>query len=239
MRYYQVPPDKWRQYQHYGRRNPPWIKLHRDLVDDDDFCELPDHLKMQLMGIWLLASKLDNQIPDRGKLLNHYNLSKKPWDFTSLVQGGFVELVEAEVPLFQGNPQVASNALALREQLATPETETEVETETEKQRRAEVQKIYDHWRNTRAKKDVRYSRISEGRRRKIMARLREFTSEELIQAIDAVALDPWEDRPRHDDLTIIFRSQEQVDKFLAIHADKTLRTREQSVREHLASLRTG
>jgi hypothetical protein len=79
-----------------------------------------------------------------------------------------------------------------------------------------VQEVYDYWREKRGKTDARYAkRIAPNRRKKIAARLREFTSEELKRCIDGVALDPWEDRPRHDDLPVIFRSQEQVERFIA------------------------
>jgi hypothetical protein len=38
MRFLQV--KNWRSFQHYGKRNPPWIKLHRALLDDYAFCAL-------------------------------------------------------------------------------------------------------------------------------------------------------------------------------------------------------
>ncbi len=87
---------------------------------------------------------------------------------------------------------------------------------------ADVQAVYDHWRTARGKSDRRYEKLSDGRRAKIKARLREFPAAELIRAINAVALDPWEDRPRHDDLTVLFRSREQVERFLEL-ADKPAR----------------
>lgn len=79
----------------------------------------------------------------------------------------------------------------------------------------EVLAIYDHWRHERGKTHPRYDEISDARRKKIQSRLREFTEDELKQAISAVALDPWEERPRHDDLTVILRSREHVERFLA------------------------
>jgi hypothetical protein len=83
----------------------------------------------------------------------------------------------------------------------------------------DVQLVYDHWRTARGKKSSRYNKISTERRRRITARLREFSTVELIRALDAVALDPWEDRPRHDDLTKLFKSREAVDAWLEL-ADK-------------------
>ncbi len=82
----------------------------------------------------------------------------------------------------------------------------------------DVQRIYDHWRTKCGKTRANYAKISTARRRKIHARLREFTADELCLAIDAVAKDPWEGRSLNDDLTVIFRSHEQVDRFLEMAA---------------------
>lgn len=53
----------WKDFQHYKRRNPPWIKLHRALLDDYAFCSLPDIAKGHLMLIWLYASQNNGQVP--------------------------------------------------------------------------------------------------------------------------------------------------------------------------------
>lgn len=84
----------------------------------------------------------------------------------------------------------------------------------------QVQEIYDYWRTERGKTNRRYDEISAARRRKIVARLREFSADDLRTAIAAVALDPWPDRPRHDDIKIILRDREQVERFLEL-AERT------------------
>jgi hypothetical protein len=53
----------WAEFQHYKDRNPPWIKLHRALLDDYEFARLPDASKAHLVLIWLLASQSDGRIP--------------------------------------------------------------------------------------------------------------------------------------------------------------------------------
>lgn len=93
----------------------------------------------------------------------------------------------------------------------------------------DLQRVYNHWRTERGKTDRRYDRVSDKRRAVIKARLRESRSDdpadELIRAIDGVALDPWDDRPRHDDLTVIFRNREKVDYFLEFHDRPELQRR--------------
>lgn len=76
--------------------------------------------------------------------------------------------------------------------------------------------VYDCWRTERGRTHGRFATMSEARRKKIAARLHDgFSVEELCTAIRAVSLDPWPERPRHDDLTVILRSREQVERFLS------------------------
>lgn len=53
----------WKDFQHYHKRNPPWIKLHRAVVDDYAFCSLPDVAKGHLMLLWLYASQNNGAVP--------------------------------------------------------------------------------------------------------------------------------------------------------------------------------
>jgi hypothetical protein len=50
------------KYQHYKQRNPPWVKLHLELLDDVDFLRMPDASKWHYVGLILLASRHENAI---------------------------------------------------------------------------------------------------------------------------------------------------------------------------------
>lgn len=78
---------------------------------------------------------------------------------------------------------------------------------------ATVKAIFDHWKAARGKPRAG---LTDQRRRKIQARLKRFTPDELRTAIDAVALDPWDERAKFDDLAILFRSDDQVERFLEL-----------------------
>jgi len=86
--------------------------------------------------------------------------------------------------------------------------------------RDDVQRVYDRWRAARGKSDARYGKLSEGRRAKIQARLREFSADDLCRALDAVSLDDWDGRAGADDLTQLFRSRERVDHWLELAAGR-------------------
>lgn len=47
----------YEKYQHYKDRRPPWIKLHRIILDDPDFMALSLASRGLLMQVWLLASE--------------------------------------------------------------------------------------------------------------------------------------------------------------------------------------
>lgn len=53
----------WAQFQHYKNRCPPWIRLHRSLLDNRDFQRLPVASRALAPMLWLLASEsLDGTI---------------------------------------------------------------------------------------------------------------------------------------------------------------------------------
>ena len=107
----------WDSMQHYKDRNPPWIKLHRELLNDYEFACLKDACKSHLMLIWLLASQLDNKIPNDPKWIAKRINCTSAIDIKTLIDKGFLA--------------VDSDVLAGCKQSAMPETETETETETE------------------------------------------------------------------------------------------------------------
>jgi hypothetical protein len=112
----------WRKFQHYTDRKPPWIKLHRELLDDFDYISLPLASKALAPLIWLLAAESED--------------GAVRVDFDWLAFRLRVTAAEAEAgvtPLIdRGFLECASRPLALCQQLATPERETEAEGETEK-----------------------------------------------------------------------------------------------------------
>lgn len=79
----------WEQFQHYSKRNPPWIKLHRALLDDYAFCSLPDVSKGHLILLWLYASQHNGKIPIDPRFLER-KLSCENIDLDLLVQHGFL-----------------------------------------------------------------------------------------------------------------------------------------------------
>lgn len=58
-------PKNWDNFQHYKHRSPPWIKLHRNLLDDMQFQRLPVASKALAPMLWLLASESNDGVIHR------------------------------------------------------------------------------------------------------------------------------------------------------------------------------
>lgn len=79
----------WDSFQHYKRRNPPWIKLHRAILDDYAFCSLPDQTKAHLILIWAYASQNNGSVPHDVPFLER-KLSVSGLDLDTLISRGFL-----------------------------------------------------------------------------------------------------------------------------------------------------
>lgn len=112
-------PKNWDKFQHYKDRNPPWIKLHRDLLIDKEFMRLPLASKALAPMLWLLASEDVNGVfeADLDQLEFRLRLTQKE------LNSGLKPLID------NGFFLDASTMLAVSLQDAIPETEGEGEKE--------------------------------------------------------------------------------------------------------------
>lgn len=85
-----IEVENWRDYQHYHKSKPIWVKLYRDLLGDYDFGRLTPEQKWTLVGLWLLAAETDNKIPlDPAWIKDRLRLTKAP-DLATLQDSGFI-----------------------------------------------------------------------------------------------------------------------------------------------------
>ena len=68
-------------YQHYSKRNPPWVKLHRTSLNDYDLRNMPPISRLCFHYCTILASETDNFIPYDLKYLSE----RMGFDVTELV----------------------------------------------------------------------------------------------------------------------------------------------------------
>lgn len=111
-------PKNWEQFQHYKERRPPWIKLHRVLLDDFDYHQLPDASKALAPLLWLLASEHENGVFEYDSKVLAFRLHTD----SNLIESALKPLIDSGFFCEYLN---ASNVLATRKQSAMPETERE------------------------------------------------------------------------------------------------------------------
>jgi hypothetical protein len=51
------------KYQHYSKRNPPWVKLHREFITDYTIRTFSIPTRFLFSCLWLIASETENKIP--------------------------------------------------------------------------------------------------------------------------------------------------------------------------------
>lgn len=126
-----LQPKNWAVFQHYKDRCPPWIKLHRDLLNDRVFMCLPLASKALAPLLWLLASESKDGTFDGSldELVFRLHITPKEYEdgIKPLIHKGFFV--------------VASGVLADSYQVAIPETEGETETETKREAKKNATKV--------------------------------------------------------------------------------------------------
>jgi hypothetical protein len=131
-----LQPKNWAVFQHYKDRCPPWIKLHRDLLNDRAFMRLPIASKAIAPMLWLLASESKDGVFDGSldELVFRLHISEK-------------EYKDGLKPLIDNNFfTIVTGVLAECKQVAIPETETEGETETKKrQKEQRGSRLANNW----------------------------------------------------------------------------------------------
>lgn len=105
----------WKKFQHYKNRKPPWIKLHRDLLDDDEAFDMRGDDFRHLVMLWIIASEdeeKDGNLPAIKSLAFRLRIShKKTRELLNRLNHWII--------------QDASEVLADCKQSAIAETETE------------------------------------------------------------------------------------------------------------------
>ena len=112
-----LQPKNWAVFQHYKNRCPPWIKLHRDLLNNREFICLPIASKALAPMLWLLASETKDGTFNASveELVFRLRITEKDYadGVKPLIDNGFFI--------------IASGVLADCYQVAIPETERETE----------------------------------------------------------------------------------------------------------------
>ena len=108
--------DKWQSYRK-DRGQPPWIKIHREVMRNPDWVALTDSQRGQLVSIWLLAADHNGVIPASPEIIMKLCYMEKRPDIKLFIDHGFIENDAKVTPT--------------RRQHDQPDTEAETETEVD------------------------------------------------------------------------------------------------------------
>ena len=147
-------PKNWAHFQHYKDRCPPWIKLHKDLLNNRDFMRLPIASKALAPMLWLLASESKDGSFDGSldELVFRLHITEKEY------HDGLKPLID------KGFFVSDSDMLATCLQVAIPEreAETEAKKETKKKSATSVacpdsvdQQVWNDWMTVRKDKKAK------------------------------------------------------------------------------------
>lgn len=124
---------KWEEFQHYKDRQPPWIKLHKTLLDDYEFHCLPVASRALAPCIWLLASESNDGSVAHDPEMIAFRLRMTVKDVEAAIQpllsAGFLTLLQDASDTLAEGKQGDSAMLALARS-------REAEAEAEKEPRA-------------------------------------------------------------------------------------------------------
>jgi hypothetical protein len=141
-----IVPNNWGDLQHYKDRNPPWIKLHKKLLDNFDFQSLPVASRALAPMLWLLASEHENGVIDAApeKLAFRLRMGESAAKdaLKPLIDKQFFSVLEGDIA-----------ALATRKQGAMPETEEEKRERRDRQAR-DFKIFYDAYPKKKAPADA-------------------------------------------------------------------------------------
>jgi hypothetical protein len=132
----------WSSYQSYKDRNPPWIRLHKRLIDDINFQRMSADARATLPMLWLLIS--EDEEPVTGLLrIGYEEISFRLRQPEKLIKSVICEIIKAG--FFEEIKETKTDSYGtVTEPLQNchSETETETETETYSKETEERQKVH-------------------------------------------------------------------------------------------------
>ena len=116
-------PKNWREFQHYTKRNPPWIKLYRNILDDMDFQTLDSSTQCLAIMLWLVASEQSNGVFDASPEKLSFRL-RKPKDE---IEASLPLLIEKGLFIDASGPQAQCLIEAMPEKEKEKERQENIE----------------------------------------------------------------------------------------------------------------
>jgi DNA-binding MarR family transcriptional regulator len=142
-----ITPKSWGDFQHYKDRSPPWIKLHKGLLDNFEYQCLPVASRALAPMLWLIASEHDRGEIDAAPKKLAFRLRMTEREVTDalkpLIDNGFFLVIDDD-----------SDPLAERKRLADLEAEAEERKKRAEQKARDFEIFWAAYPKKEAKKDA-------------------------------------------------------------------------------------
>lgn len=196
----------WDKYQHYKDRDPPWVKLYRDLLTSESWVLGTDSSRLLQVASILLAARYTNKIPFRWALLKKVaSLDMSEREFKTavehLVEHNFLEYQQVttdDKPVVQSASTTLATCTSEAEQrqsraeaeqtLSRESTSSTSDPCVSRGTSAAEQEVFDHWKRVW---NHPLAVFDAKRRGRIRARLKEFTVDQLRDCISGFRNSPW------------------------------------------------
>jgi len=81
--------DKWQTFRR-DRGAPPWIKIYRNLLSNEEWVSLSDAEKGQLISMWILAADKEGAIPDNPVMIQRMCMLEDKPNLSKFIELGFL-----------------------------------------------------------------------------------------------------------------------------------------------------
>lgn len=81
--------DEWQTFRK-DRGTPPWIKLYRNLLSNEEWVSLSDSEKGQLVSMWILAADKNGEIPENTKMIQRMAMLDSQPNINKFIELGFM-----------------------------------------------------------------------------------------------------------------------------------------------------
>lgn len=215
----------WEKFQHYKDRDPPWVKLYRDLLTTESWVLGTDTSRLVQVASILLAARYINRIPYRWGLIKKVaslDCAEKQFDeaIRHLADTGFLEIQQVEESASAALATCATTSSAVYSETEQSRAEGEQSRDRNVAQRRDdgpVERVFEHWRA-----EYRHPKASlDPKRRKTIQRaLQAYDEPTLCQAISGYKLSPHhmgqnDQRTVYDDISLFLRDAEHIDRGLA------------------------
>jgi len=206
--------DDWQPVRK-GRGTPPWIKLYRNLLSNEEWISLSDSEKGQLVSIWILAADKSGNIPDNPLAVQKMCMLDNKPNLNKFIDLGFLVAT------------VSPNCRQVVAQEKIREDKSRVDKSKDKaSNKSDIAlEAFEYWLLV-MNKSSSSTKLTDKRKKTINARLKDgYTINQIKQAIDGCKNDPFsmgdnDRRKPFNDIELICRTGEKLESFMQQLATK-------------------